>query len=482
MKSYTCAANLLDNQPDGLTSGQRACLEQLASFVQDPHPYSIFVLRGYAGTGKTFLLRLLAEAASEAGMPLELLATTGRAAKQLSQATGRAASTIHRRIYRSASELIERGGSYRLETSTQADSLIIVDEASMISGATGEVSPFGSGDLLDDLLSFAWQAEGTRVVLVGDAAQLPPVGCELSDALNTEILQAKYGLKVYECELTEVVRQEEGSDILSLATHLRTLLQAYADEPSDAPIPLSLDLRQLDRGQVSLVSSCDLVDELDSAYRRYGMQECLVVTPSNKRALSFNLGIRAQVLDFEEALERGDRLIVARNNYHYAERRDRSDFIANGEQAEIVHLRKYHDMYGLSFVDATLRLPERDREIEARILLSGLSDEQPQRSYAQRSELFEQIALDYEHIASITERRRSIRRDPYWGALEVKYGYAVTAHKAQGGQWRCVFIDLGLMKLLPMDQSMLRWLYTSITRATERLYLVNAPEEFFIWE
>lgn len=448
--------------------------------MQDPYPYSVFLLKGYAGTGKTFLLNLITSVCADSGMSIELMASTGRAAQQLSAATGRAAHTIHRRIYRASSAMPEQGGSYKLASNARASSLVVVDEASMISGSSQDVSPFGSGNLLDDLLSFVWQADNAKLILVGDMAQLPPVGTPVSDALNAEVLSSRYGLRVYEYELTEVVRQEEESSILALATELRTLLQEHEHVGDDEELPLQIDLRTKDPKEIQAITGAEIIDTMDNAYRAFGLSGCLVVTPSNKRALTFNQGIRAQVLDYDEQIVRGDRLIVARNNYHYAEQRDRSDFIANGELVEVVRLHKYREMYDLHFVDATILLPDRVREIEARLLLSGLDDEQPQRTHQQREVLFAQIALDYEHISSITERRRQMRKDPYWGALEIKYGYAITAHKAQGGQWPCVFIDLGLLGYLPTDKNMIRWLYTAVTRATERLYLINVPENFLV--
>lgn len=347
----------------------------------------------------------------------------------------------------------------------------------MISGQMGEPTPFGSGNLLDDLLEYTCSGDNGLLIMVGDSAQLPPVGSTLSDALNPEVLAQRYGFEVYEAELTEVVRQSEVSGILRLATDLRNYLQDYAHIREGEQIPLRLRVSGL--SDVQVVTGEDLVDTIDAAYRRYGREACLVVSPSNKRALTFNLGIRAQVLDYDEEIVRGEGLIVARNNYHYTKRRDRSDFIANGELIELRRLRKHYEIYGLHFADATIYLPERDDELDVRLLLTGLADEQAQRTQRQRNELYQQLLEDYGYqTSSVVELRRLIRQDPYWGALEVKYGYAVTAHKAQGGQWDCIFIDLGLLTLLPMDLSMLRWLYTAVTRARTQLYLVNPPEAF----
>lgn len=344
----------------------------------------------------------------------------------------------------------------------------------MISGDTGEVSPFGSGNLLDDLLSYVWSADESKLLFVGDTAQLPPVGTPLSDALNAEVLTSRYGLHVYGSELREVVRQKRGG-ILHNATQLRELLDEYADEDPEALLPIHLETEGL-RG-IFPVERGAFIETLDDAYRKYGEDECLVICPSNKLALECNHAIRSSVLYYEEeAVVPGERLIVARNNYHYTKRPDRSDFIANGEIIEVKHLRKHYYEYGLHFADAKVYLPDRDDSLEVRLLLSSLEEPTPQRSQAERQRLFDLIAADYSDITSVTERRKAIRRDPFWGALEVKYGYAVTAHKAQGGQWSCVFVDLSFVGYLPEDRNLVRWIYTAITRATKRVYLLGYPD------
>lgn len=470
------AESILELMPMSPTLGQEEAVILFAQYMQNNNPYSLFLLKGYAGTGKTFLLKAITEAVESMGMSVELLATTGRAAKILSNATNRQATTIHRRIYRPSSATIEEGGNYRISSGAQVGTLFIIDEASMINTGSNEPSPFGSGNLLDDLFEFVWSAEGAKVILVGDEAQLPPVGASISEALNASLLRERYGMQVYEATLTEVVRQTADSGILQQATFLRQLLQEYADRPEDEVIPLQISLGK--QKDLRVVRGEDLIDELDSCYRHFGREDVLVLCPSNKRALQHNLGIRARIFDYESELVRGEQLIVARNNYYYAQRRDRSDFIANGELIELRRTYKHYEVHGLHFVDATIYLPERDDELEARVLVTGLNDEQAQRSHNQRLELYNALAYDYELGAGtgIVDIRRAIKRDPFWGALEVKYGYAVTVHKAQGGQWSCVFIDLGLMPLLPNDKNMLRWLYTALTRATERVYLINPPK------
>lgn len=472
---YTALLSALSSLPlDGYTSDQREALGTLYEYIEEPSPYALFLLTGYAGTGKTFLLRTIADLAQRAGLRVELMASTGRAAKVLSASTGRPASTIHRTIYRASTQMQEEGGSFQLgRVSTTTPTLFIVDEASMISGDTGEMTPFGSGNLLDDLLSYVWSADEAKLIFVGDTAQLPPVGTPLSDALNAEVLTSRYGLHVYGMELREVVRQKRGG-ILHNATQLRELLDEYADEDPEEILPIHLETEGW-RG-IFPVEGGTFIETLDEAYRKYGEEECLVICPSNKLALECNHAIRSSVFFYEEEpVVRGERLIVARNNYHYTKRPDRSDFIANGEIIEVQRIGRHYYEYGLHFADATIYLPDRDDSLEVRLLLTSLEDPTPQRSQAERQRLFELIAADYADIPSVTDRRKAIRRDPFWGALEVKYGYAVTAHKAQGGQWACVFVDLSFVGYLPEDRNLVRWIYTAITRATKRVYLLGYP-------
>jgi len=472
---YTALLSALSSLPlDGYTSDQREALGTLYEYIEEPSPYALFLLTGYAGTGKTFLLRTIADLAQRAGLRVELMASTGRAAKVLSASTGRPASTIHRTIYRASTQMQEEGGSFQLgRVSGATPTLFIVDEASMISGDTGEMTPFGSGNLLDDLLSYVWSADEAKLIFVGDTAQLPPVGTPLSDALNAEVLTSRYGLHVYGMELREVVRQKRGG-ILHNATQLRELLDEYADEDPEEVLPIHLETEGW-RG-IFPVEGGTFIETLDEAYRKYGEEECLVICPSNKLALECNHAIRSSVLFYEEEpVVRGERLIVARNNYHYTKRPDRSDFIANGEIIEVQRMGRHYYEYGLHFADATIYLPDRDDSLEVRLLLTSLEDPTPQRTQAERQRLFELIAADYADIPSVTDRRKAIRRDPFWGALEVKYGYAVTAHKAQGGQWACVFVDLSFVGYFPEDRNLVRWIYTAITRATKRVYLLGYP-------
>ena len=454
------------------TEEQQKAIAAIAAFAADTTPRSLLILRGYAGTGKTSVLGAVVKALHAMERPSVLLAPTGRAAKVFAEYAERDAFTIHKKIYRQKS-FSNDFGSFSLGKNLQKNTLFIVDEASMISGDTGEMTPFGSGNLLDDLLSYVWSADEAKLIFVGDTAQLPPVGTPLSDALNAEVLTSRYGLHVYGMELREVVRQKRGG-ILHNATQLRELLDEYADEDPEEILPIHLETEGW-RG-IFPVEGGTFIETLDEAYRKYGEEECLVICPSNKLALECNHAIRSSVLFYEEEpVVRGERLIVARNNYHHTKRPDRSDFIANGEIIEVQRIGRHYYEYGLHFADATIYLPDRDDSLEVRLLLTSLEDPTPQRSQAERQRLFELIASEYADIHSVTDRRKAIRRDPFWGALEVKYGYAVTAHKAQGGQWACVFVDLSLVGYLPEDRNLVRWIYTAITRATKRVYLLGYP-------
>lgn len=476
MSYHLPAEYILELMPFMPSVVQERAIRLFSEYMADDNPHAIFLLKGYAGTGKTTVLRAISEAVKDMGLHVELLATTGRAAKVLKATTGKRATTVHRCIYRATSASVEEGGYFRLDKG-QERSLIIVDEASMISNtSSGEASPFGSGHLLDDLLSYVWESDGCKLILVGDEAQLPPVGSELSDALSSEVLQNRYGMRVYEVCLDEVMRQALDSHILGQATYLRQIIDAYRLAKEGEALPFCFNLAGAK--DICHLDLSELTDTIERAYRHYGREQVLIVSPSNKRSLMHNMGIRQRVLDYEEPLVRGEQLIVARNNYYYAQRRDKSDFIANGEIIELKSLYRHYHIYDLHFADATVYLPERDDELEVRLLLTGLQDEQAQRSYEQRLQLYNALAYDYKvgSGGSVVDLRRAIRKDPFWGALEVKYGYAITAHKAQGGQWSCVFVDLSLFHYRPADRAMLRWLYTAITRATEQVYLIYTPE------
>ena len=452
------------------TASQARAALLLSHFVVTPKPRPACILRGYAGTGKTSLVAALVKTMSRCGMPTVLLAPTGRAAKVFSRMAGAKASTIHRAIYRQETF---RGEDTRfaLGHNSLRGALFIVDEASMISSGTGfqNDSLFGSGELLDDLVTFVYSGDGCRLLLVGDTAQLPPVGEEESPALQDETFR-RYGLLTGSADLTDVVRQQSRSSVVSEATLVR---QCQEQNLTSAFPPIHTS----ETGEVRSLMQNDLIEQLQSV----GIDETVVVVRSNKQAGIYNQGIRARILDFEDVLNRGDRVMVVKNNYFWAEQLAATlpkgetlpfSFIANGDVAVVERLRNVHTQHGFLFGEAVLRFPDYDDfELTARVLLSTLTSESPSLTAAESHELYEHVLEDYAHIRDRRKRFRALREDPYYNALQLKYAYAVTCHKAQGGQWERVYVDAGFVP--EMDRAFLRWFYTALTRTTERVYLVG---------
>lgn len=458
---------ILKNLPFTPTKSQNSAAKMLVEYLTDTTAYSVFLLRGYAGTGKTQLIASLVKTFLSIGTDFELLAPTGRAAKVLTSYTGCQAYTIHRKIYQASVSMLEEGGAYHIRHNRHQGTVFIVDESSMIGEKKTDYTSFGSGSLLNDLFSYVYETDSCRLIFVGDSAQLPPVGSDISPALDASLLRDLYGFQVCEVVLTDVVRQQRESMSLSLATHLRQQLFAS---------PQKLDLSKAKGvGNVAHISGADLVDSLDTSYRKVGQEETLVITYSNKRALAYNLGIRSQVLYYEEKLVKGDRLVVTRNNYHYCTRPDKSDFLANGEIIEICHLGRQYEFYGFKFADATIKLVEQEREVDVRLILDALDSDTNGLSPTQRQTLYDAVLEDYISIQSIVERRKKVREDAFYSSLEVKYAYALTCHKAQGGQWKHVYIDMEMLSYLPHDKQLCRWLYTAVTRVSEQLFLINTP-------
>ena len=403
-------------------------------------------------------------------IPCVLLAPTGRAAKVLAQYSGTEAHTIHKRIYRQRTNA-DYESKYSLDINREKGCVFIVDETSMLSDSTPDGQIFGSGSLLEDLITYVRSGRQCRLILVGDDAQLPPVGADRSPALDAAAMRS-YGEVVYS-SMTDVVRQDAASGILRNATALRQML-----ERGEVEVP-HIDLNYPD---IESIGGGEFLECLEDAYARYGRDETIVITRSNKRANRFNEGIRRYILSAEEQIESGDRLMVVKNNYYYTERMEKSpmSFIANGDIALLKRIRRFEDFYGFHFADAILSFGDYgDTEIEGKILLDTLSSESPSLTREQSRQLFDEVEKDYMDTASRLKRFRQIRENPHYNALQVKFAYAVTCHKAQGGQWRAVFVDRCLFGDEPMTRDMLRWLYTAVTRATEKLYLVNFDERFF---
>lgn len=463
------------------TTDQRRAVGAFCRFMTDVHPSvpPAFILRGSAGTGKTTLAAAIVRALLELKQKLMLLAPTGRAAKVLALTAGHPAYTIHRRIYRqrTAADL----SSFNLNDNLYTDTLFIVDEASMISSGTaataGNYGPsrptFGSGDLLDDLVNYVYSGTRCRLMLIGDAAQLPPVGEPLSPALSASTLSA-YGITVYEADINEVLRQASASGILYNATCLRCSVSGNS--------PTTLPKITVPFTDITLVPGDELIEQLASSYSHAGLDDTIVITRSNKRANIYNQGIRRTILDREDELCRGDQMMIVKNNYHWTqldkETAQAIPFLANGDHCVVQRVRNKRDMHGFHFADVTLTFPDYDdRELTATVILDTLTTDAPALTREQQQQLFDCVMADYADIPLKTERMKQVRQDPFYNALQMKFGYAVTCHKAQGGQWRHVYIDQGYMTDDMVGDDHLRWLYTAFTRATEHLFLVNWPQK-----
>ena len=459
------ASSIRAELPFEPTEQQSILLEALGGFLMSTDPEKIFLLRGYAGTGKTSVVSALVRAMNALQQKTMLLAPTGRAAKVIAGYSGFPAFTIHKKIYRQKSMAEFR---FQLSDNLFQHTLFIVDEASMISNTGGDTE-FGSGRLLDDLIEFVYSGEGCSLLLLGDTAQLPPVMQPHSPALEKDKL-AGYGLKVHEFTLTHVVRQALESGILHNATHLREMLI----EDKTAIFP-HFDTEGFT--DIRYLNGMDLIDEIQRAYNGVGVEDTIVVTRSNKRANMYNNGIRNRVLMKEDELTKGDLLMVTKNNYFWNKPYKEIDFIANGDILEVVRVKKSRTIYGSRFVDLTLRSLDYDWEIDAFVWLDLLQSDSPAHANQLHQELFQVIAEDYPEI---TQRRMLVKKiyeNEYFNALQVKFAYAVTCHKAQGGQWKKVFIDPGQVSDEQVNSDFYRWMYTALTRASENVFLVNFPTE-----
>lgn len=506
------------------THDQLNALETFARFLADREQNCVMVMRGSAGTGKTSLAGAMVRTFTRLGQKLLLMAPTGRAAKVFAMNSGHTAFTIHRKIYREKS-YSGIGGQFNLNDNIHKNTLFMIDEASMIGRGGGMTSDFGTGDLLSDLVQFVYNGQNCRMLLVGDCAQLPPVGEEEAPALHAEVLEAM-GLKVYECDLREVLRQSQDSGILVNATYIRSLTPGPS--PRRGEILLQSDSGLIDsnmgesrlnsslsprRGEILLQSdsgldfsefSCDnllkvglprirfkgftdivmvpgdeLVERISSSYADVGMDETMVVTRSNKRANVYNQGIRATVLDREDELCTGDLLMVVKNKYLDKPQGDHGQlaFIANGDRVKVQRVRNIRELFGFRFADVWLQFPDYDDfEMQQTVILDTLTTEAPALTHEQQEQLYEAVMEDYADIPLKRDRMAKLKQDEYFNALQIKYAYAVTCHKAQGGQWAHVYIDQGYMTDDMLTPDYIHWLYTAFTRATEKLFLVNWPK------
>ena len=452
------------------TFSQKKVVEMLSNYLSEPKTEQIFILNGYAGTGKTTLLAALVAVLESMQVPTVLLAPTGRAAKVLSKYSNRKALTIHKRIYRERTTA-DYESHFSLDVNKERGAVFIVDEASMLSDSTSEGQIFGSGSLLDDLIKYVRSGKDCRLILVGDNAQLPPVGSAFSPALDEAVMR-DYGDVVY-ASMDDVVRQQAESGILFNATMLRCMLENGIYEVPHL---------EMDFTDVESISGGEVMEKVQECYDRYGRDETIIITRSNRRANRYNEGVRRYNLSAEEAIESGDCLMVVKNNYYFTEREQECpmSFVANGDVALLKKIRRFEDFYGFHFAEALLSFPDyNDFELQCKILLDTLTSESPSLTREESGRLLREVEQDYLDIKSRLKRLKEIRENPHFNAVQVKFAYAITCHKAQGGQWKAVFVDRALFGDEPMTADMLRWLYTAFTRATERLYLVNFDERFF---
>ncbi|MCD0489468.1 AAA family ATPase [Pedobacter sp. MC2016-14] len=454
------------------TAEQLVFCTKVAGFLAAELDDACFILRGYAGTGKTTSVAALVKSLNRFKLRATLLAPTGRAAKVMGNYTGRTALTIHKKIYRKrVAAAIDM--SFQLAPNLAEHTLFIVDEASMIAD---EWNTQSGSSFLKDLLEFIYNGKNCGVIFVGDTAQLPPVGSIDSPALNKSYLQDNFGLRVTEVELKEVVRQEKKSGILANATMLRKMIHAH--EQDEMPIP---KFKTKGYKDIFRMTGVKLVEGLEYAYGKFDIENTLMVCRSNKSANVYNQQIRSRLLYREEELTGGDQIMVVRNNYFWLPDNESTSFIANGDMARITRVRNVEERYGFRFSEVQMEFldyPDAGA-ITCKVMLDTLQAESPNLSYEESKKLFEGLSLDYEHITNKRERLNAIKDDPYYNALQIKFAYAVTCHKAQGGQWDAVFVDQGYLTDEMIDLDFLRWLYTAVTRAKSELFLVNFAQTLF---
>ena len=460
------------------TPCQDTLLRKISEFVSSDDD-DIFIVNGYAGTGKTTAISSVISTLKEYKTKCVLLAPTGRAAKVLSSYAGQPAFTIHKHIYRQKAVGGDGFGQFSLAPNKDKETLFVVDEVSLIGidpGQQQSTAAFGTGNLLEDLITFVRSGVDCKVVLIGDSAQLPPVGLDASPALSKDYM-AMMGGTVF-AELTTVVRQQQESGILHNATLIRQLITELDYGPGVMDLcDLGLELDGFT--DVERIGGGDLIDKISDAYARYDEDETVILCRSNRRAIKYNLGVRSTVQFKEERLVRDDKLMIVKNCYQFLEGIDGMDYIANGDIAKLVKISRYEERYGLHFAEARISFPDYDdQEIVAKVILDTLESESASLTYEQSNMLYQGVNEDYAHITTKKKRYEAVREDKYYNALQLKYANAITGHKSQGGQWKCVFIDNPFwQEELTVDD--LKWLYTAMTRATEKVYLVNFKDELF---
>lgn len=453
------------------TAGQESAIGMLSDFVTNSQSNALFVLKGYAGTGKTTLVSALVKTLNMLRKRVVLLAPTGRAAKVFSVYSGNKAFTIHKHIYRV--RMNEGMLQFSRKDNKLNNTLFIVDEVSMISDSQQRSDLFSSRSVLDDLINFVFEGQGNKLLFIGDDAQLPPVHAEESPALQTDYLRHSFNLSLMSCQLTDVVRQALDSGILFNANQLRWKLRA---RDYDFPYFMADDFSDFQR-----IAGGDLEEELNTLYGRYDHDEIVTITRSNKRAFMFNCEIRNRILFRENQIASGDYLMAVKNNYYWVDEGSEVGFIANGDIMEVLAINKIQEMYGFHFADVTVRLCDYPQypNIDIKLILESLDCESASLSQEDTHRLYQEVSMDYQDIANKRLRYLKIKENPFLNAVQVKFAYSLTCHKTQGGQWKVVLVDQGFLPDEAVDKEFVRWLYTALTRATEKLYLINFKDAMF---
>lgn len=459
--------------PFNPTIKQDAFFQKIAAFITNTDNDAIFVLKGYAGTGKTTVISTIVNNLIEINKKYVLLAPTGRAAKVIANYSNKPAFTIHKKIY-FPKKSSGGGVSFTMQQNKHKNTIFIVDEASMISDVAAESKLYENGSLLDDLISYIYSGTNCKMILLGDTAQLPPVNLDISPALNTDTLELNYNKKVDWIELDEVMRQELNSGILYNATELRELLKdSFITE-------FKFKLRGF-KDIVRLTDGYDIQDAINQAYSNYSIEDTAFIVRSNKRANQYNEQIRTKILDKESDLSTGDFLMVVKNNYFWLKEKDEAGFIANGDIIEVLEIYSFKELYGFRFAKVKIRMVDYPNQIpfETVLILDTIKSESPSLTYEQSNKLYEEVMKDYEHLTTKYAKFQKVKENEYFNGLQVKFSYAITCHKSQGGQWNTVFIE---QPYLPdgIDRDYIRWLYTAITRAKDKLYLIGFKDDCFV--
>ncbi|WP_438965262.1 ATP-dependent DNA helicase [Flavobacterium sp.] len=466
--------NLLrKNFPFQPTLNQDIFLQKIAQFILSDVKNEVFVLKGYAGTGKTTVISTIVNQLLNVNKKYLLLAPTGRAAKVISNYSKKPAFTIHKKIY-FPKKTSSGGVSFSMQQNKHTNTIFIVDEASMISDTSTESSLYENGSLLDDLIMYVESGKNCKLIFVGDTAQLPPVNLDVSPALNIETLQINYNREVHHLELDEVMRQVEDSGILFNATELREILKSNFIDTFKFDVSKYKDI-------IRLVDGYDIQDAINQAFYNYGLEETVFIVRSNKRANQYNEQIRTRILSKESELSSGDFLMVVKNNYFWLKDSDEAGFIANGDIIEVLEIRKIQELYGFKFATVKIRMVDYPTQapLDTILLLDTIKSESPSLTYEESNKLYQEVLLDYEDETTKYKKFQKVKNNEYFNALQVKFSYAITCHKSQGGQWNTVFIE---QPYLPngIDRDYIRWLYTAMTRAKEKLYLIGFKDENFV--